>query len=121
MIPNTILLIGSQKLIPIGDHYRFVIAETLPHTGFKFKFSVRERILDEMIKRGTRLAVGFEEYPTLEINENPLYWKNIGEFKREVKLFKDHPMPIRYYYVIFIGELAPKNAKQLAGQPTLFT
>ena len=114
---DSILRIGSQSLIPVGNHYRFVIEETMPHTGCKFKFSIRERIIQEMIKRGIRLEVRFAEHPDISFNFNPIQWKNLGEKKYEVKLFKNNPMPVFYYYVGFNNQLVNKpDTKQAEGQ-----
>jgi len=112
MIPNSVLKIGSQELLPVGDRYRFSIKETLPHQGCKFKFSIRKRIIYEMFKRGTRLEVVFPEFPDIQICNNPVAWQNKGEFKQEVKLFKNNPMPVYYFYVDFNGELTHKPIKE---------
>jgi len=116
MIPNTVLKIGSQELIPLGNRYRFSIHEVLPHTGCKFKFSIRKKIIDEMFNRATRLEVVFPEFPDIQINMNPVEWKNKGELKSEVKLFKERPMPVYYFYVDYKGELTTKPVREVAGQ-----
>ena len=117
MIPDTLLQIGSQELVPLGDCYRFVIREVLPSKGYKFTFSIRKRIVDEMIKRATRLEVIFTEFPEISFKMNPFDWLTKGKLKKEVKLFKDRPMDLYYYYVAFNGELTPQ--RQPEGQGVL--
>lgn len=68
---DTVLRIGSQDLVPFGDSYRFVIQEVMPHKDFMFKFSVRDRILKEVLNRGKRLEVTFKEFPTLALRTTP--------------------------------------------------
>lgn len=118
MIPDTLLRIGSQELIPMEDCYRFVIQEVLPQKGYKFVFGIRKRIIDEMISRATRLEVIFTEFPEISFKLNPLDWKAKGKLKKEVKLFKSQPMSIYHYFVAFNGELT--REKQPEGQEVLF-
>ena len=110
MIPahDTVVKIGSQELIPIGEHYRFVIEEVLPHKGFKFKFSIRDKIIDLVVSKGKRLEVRFKEFPDLSFNLNPIEWLTLGKKKKEIKLFKNFPMILFYYFVGFNNELAKK-------------
>lgn len=117
MIPDHILEIGSQQLIPMNDCYRFVIREVLPQKGYKFVFGIRKRIIDEMITRATRLEVIFTQFPEIVFKFNPIEWKAKGKLKKEVKLFKATPMPIYWYYVAFNGELTKE--KQPEGQLSL--
>ena len=115
---DSILRIGSQDLIPIGDHYRFVIKEIMPEKGFKFKFGIRDRIIKEMTKRGKRLAVRFSDAPELEINMNHIDWFNKKDVKKQKGMFKD-PMTFYWYYVDFNGNLVNKREKQPEGQQVL--
>lgn len=117
MLPDTILRIGSQELIPLDDCYRFVIHEVLPQKGYKFVFGIRKRIIDEMIKRATRLEVIFTQFPEITFKLNPIEWLAKGKLKKEIKLFKDSPMKIMWYYVAFNGELTRK--RQPEGQVSL--
>ena len=117
MLPDTILRIGSQELIPLDDCYRFVIHEVLPQRGYKFGFGIRKRIIDEMITRATRLEVIFTEFPDISFKLNPLDWLARGKLKKEIKLFKNHPMKLMFYWVAFNGELTRK--RQPEGQVSL--
>ena len=114
---DTVLMIGSQQLLPVGNGYRFVIREVMPEKGFKFKFGIRDRILDEMIKRGKRLSVSFSDHPDLEIDMNPIEWRNKGEKKLQNGLFKNNPMKFYWYFVDFNGNLT--NKKEAQGQLVL--
>ena len=113
---DSILRIGTQDLVPIGDSYRFVIREVMPERGFKFKFGIRDRILEEMVKRGKRLSVSFRDHPKLEITMNPIEWKNKGEKKLQKGMFKE-PMKFYWYFMDFNGNLT--NKKQAEGQLVL--
>ena len=114
---DSIIRIGSQDLIPVGGHYRFVIKEVMPEKGFKFKFGIRDRIVYEMVKRGKRLSVSFSDHPELEINMNPIEWLTKGDKKLQKGLFKNNPMKFFWYYIDFNGNLT--NKKQAQGQQIL--
>jgi len=118
-IYDSVIRIGSQEIIPLGDYLRFVIDKVLPCPGFKFRFGIRKRIIDEVTKRGKRLEVRFNEFPDISFNLNPIQWLNLGELKKEVKLFKNSPMQIYYFYVGFNGELVTKRQLQPVGQEVL--
>src|SRR3990167_8094211 len=110
-LPNTVLRIGNQELIPMGYHYRFSIRRTMPERGFKFKFGIRERILDEMIERGTNLEVVFPEFPKIKFNENPAKLKEIGKRQKQVGFWKDNPFWHYWFFVDFKGDLARRQYK----------
>ena len=110
---DTILKIGSQELLPIGDYYRFVIRETLPHKGYKFKFGIRDKLLKIVACKGKRLAVSFSEHPGLEFVHNPIRWLALGRPHYETKLFKDRPMLMHYFYVNFRDEVEKPAQEKL--------
>ncbi len=114
---DSILKIGSQELIPIGEHYRFSIKDVMPHTGYKFKFGLRDRVIKTMVERGKRLEVVFADHPDISFNMNPIEWLNKGEQKKQVGLFKNDPMTFYWYYVDFNGRIA--NRKEAKDQLTL--
>ena len=111
---DKVLQIGSQTLIPIGDTYRFVITETMPHVGYKFKFGIPNKILKEILRRGRYLEVTFGEHPEISFTMNPLRWMNLGEVKEQVGNFKNLPMKFYWFYVSLGGEVVPY--KQAVGQ-----
>ncbi len=110
---DSILKIGTQDLIPIGDTYRFVIQEIMPHKGFKFKFGIRDRVIQEVLKRGKRLSVAFSERPEIEFTMNPLKWMSMGEEKKQKGLFKDRPMRFWWFYVNFRNEIDKPRQESL--------
>ena len=120
MIPNTIIKIGNQPLLPIGNHYRFRIYKTMPERGFKFKFGIREKIIDYVISKGKHLEVVFQEFPDIILNENPIRWKALGKRQKQVGLWKDNPFWIYWFYIDFYGNLTKKQNKQNENQGYLF-
>jgi len=120
MLSNTIIKIGNQPLLPIADHYRFRIYKTMPERGFKFKFGIREKIIDYVISKGKHLEVVFPEFPSIILNENPIRWKALGKRQKQVGLWKDNPFWLYWYYVDFKGDLTQKKNKNIEGQKTLF-
>jgi hypothetical protein len=121
MIPayDNIIKVGSQELVPIADYYRFVLQEVMPEKGFKFKFGIRDRVIDECLKRFKRLEVRFSEFPDLSFNLNPLEWQNLGEVKKQIGLFKNDPMKFYWFFVGFNNQLVPAREKQSVGQGVL--
>lgn len=107
-----IIRIGSQELFDIGDRIRFNISKVLLRKGYKFTFSIRDRILKEVLKRGKPLEVVFDEFPDITFMHNPIRWQTLGEEKKEVKLFKDAPMKLFYFRVDFYGNLTKQESDE---------
>lgn len=119
MRANTILQIGSQQFIPMNDCYRYVIQKVIPQKDLKFAFSIRKASIDRLIREGTKLEVTFREFPNLSFKFRPEEWRVMGTLKKEVRNFKDHPMPVLYYYVNFAEQLTKQKVS--LGQGNLYS
>ena len=120
MYPNTVIKIGSQVLLPIADHYRFVIHDVLPERGFKFKFGVRDRIIDYVISKAKHLEVRFKQFPDLSFNLNPIQWKALGKRQKQNGIFKNQPITFYCFFVDYKWDLTQKKHKQNENQGYLF-
>lgn len=117
--PNPkIIKIGNQELYDIGERLRFTIKGILPKKGFAGQFSLRDKVVNEAVARGKHLEVVFEDRPELTIMHNPIFWKNMGEPKKQVGYYKDNPMTLFWYNIDFRGEISKE--KQNENQEVLF-
>jgi len=111
--PNpTLIQIGSQTLADIGDRLRFVIHDILPVRGFYGQFGIRDRIIEEAIKRAKPLEVLFEQREDWSILQNPIAWKAMGKVKKQVGYYKDRPMTFYWYFLDKYGRLTKEKQQQ---------
>lgn len=113
-----IIKIGNQDLYVLEDRVRYSINEVLPAKGFKFQFSLRDRVLREALRVAKPLEIVFQEFPEITIMHNPIRWLALGKMKQEVKNFKNHPMVFYYYNVDWRGEISKKPSAE--NQEVLF-
>jgi len=110
---DNIIQVGTQDLMPIGDSYRMVIKEIMPHKGTHGKFGIRDKILDTVLRKGKRLSVTFRERPGLEFTMNPIRWMSMGEEKQQVGLYKDTPMRFWWFYINYRDEIKKPEQERL--------
>lgn len=104
-----IIQIGNQTLYDLGDRIRFKIKEILPVRGFAGQFGLRDRIIEEAIKRAKPLEIVFEERPEVTIFMNPIKFKAMGKKKKQVGYYANDPMTFYWYFLNSRGELTKKK------------
>lgn len=86
------------------------IKDIMPHPGTHGKFGIRDKVLQEVLKRGKHLEVVFKERPELIFKMNPLRWGLLGEKKKQVGLYKSDPMVFLWFYIGLNDELSAPTA-----------
>ena len=110
-----IIQIGSQQLYDIGDRLRFTIKDILPVKGYYGQFGIRDRIIEEAIKRAKPLQIMFEQREDWVVMHNPIYYKAVGKLKKQVGYYKDNPMNFYFFYINNRGEITREKENQEQG------
>jgi hypothetical protein len=117
--PNpTIIQIGNQELYDIGDRIRFTIKEVLPCRGYAGQFGLRDRVVEEAIKRAKPLEIMFAEHPEWHVIMNPIKFKALGKLNKQVGYYANDPMKFYWFFLNGRGEITKQ--KQTAEQAFLF-